>query len=139
MVSKLTKRHHLRPKTVRSFQLRSCLGRFSIWKLTDFSNCHFSGNYQLPYFFNHLMYKKNHLLWKLPSIEDFWKLGSQFSLDGVSSHSFQWRGFEENILQFSIRLLFLKFIKNNFLFRKLIRKLSERKIRLSPAINKTNL
>ena len=73
------------------------------------------------------------------NIEDFWKLGSQLSLDGVSSHSFQWRGFEENILQFSIKLVFLKFIKNNFLFRKLITKLSERKIRLSAAINKTNI
>ena len=29
--------------------------------------------------------------------------------------------------------------ENNFLFRKLIRKLSERKIRLSPAIKKTNI
>ena len=36
-------------------------------------------------------------------------------------------------------LFFLKFFKNNFLFRKLIKKLSERKIRLSPAINKTNI
>ena len=35
--------------------------------------------------------------------------------------------------------LFFKFIKNNFLFRKLITKLSERKIRLSAAINKTNI
>ena len=36
-------------------------------------------------------------------------------------------------------LFFLKLIKNNFLFRKLTRKLSERKIRLSAAINKTNI
>ena len=78
-------------------------------------------------------------IWQGIHIEDFWKLGTKFSLDGVSSHSFQWRGFEENILQFSIRLVFLKFIKNNFLFRKLITKLSERKIRLSAAINKTNI